>query len=86
MYYIYYIIYIIYIIYIFVYYYFGMNVLRWCPFVHLLDTLIQNSPYGHVTLSSQKQQFVDVIQNRCSYKFLKIHRKTPVLEYLFKKF
>ena len=25
-----------------------MNVLRWCPFVHLFDTLFQNTPYGHV--------------------------------------
>ena len=32
---------------IFVYCYFEMNVLRWCPFVHLFDTLFQNSPYGH---------------------------------------
>ena len=24
-----------------------MNVLRWCPFVHLFDTPFQNSPYGH---------------------------------------
>ena len=27
--------------------YFEMNVLRWCPFVHLFDTPFQNSPYGH---------------------------------------
>ena len=25
-----------------------MNVLRWCPFVHLFDTPFQNPPYGHV--------------------------------------
>ena len=25
-----------------------MNVLRWCPFVHLFDKPFQNSPYGHV--------------------------------------
>ena len=24
-----------------------MNVLRWCPFVHLFDTPFQNSPHGH---------------------------------------
>ena len=24
-----------------------MNVLRWCPFVHLFDTHFQNSPYSH---------------------------------------
>ena len=24
-----------------------MNVLRWCPFIHLFDTPFQNSPYGH---------------------------------------
>ena len=23
-----------------------MNVLRWCPFVHLFDTPFRNSPYG----------------------------------------
>ena len=32
----------------FVYYYFEMNVLRCCPFVHLLDTIFQNSSYDHV--------------------------------------
>ena len=31
----------------FVYCYFEMNVLRWCPFVHLFDTPFQKSPYGH---------------------------------------
>ena len=31
----------------------------------------------------QKQSFVDVFQNRCSYKFRNIHRKTPMLESLF---
>ena len=32
----------------------------------------------------KKQSFADVFQNRCSQKFLNIHRKTPVLEF-FKK-
>ena len=31
----------------------------------------------------QKKLFTDVLQNRCSYKFRKFHRKTPVLESLF---
>ena len=26
----------------------GVNVLRWCPFLHLFDTPFQNSAYGHV--------------------------------------
>ena len=32
------------------------------------------------TKKFQKQPFADVLQNRCSYKFCKIHRRTPVLE------
>ena len=28
-------------------YYFGMNVLRSCRFVHLFDTPFQNSPHGY---------------------------------------
>ena len=31
----------------------------------------------------QKQPFADVFQNRCSYEFQNIHRKTPVLESFF---
>ena len=30
----------------------------------------------------QKQPFLDVLRNRCSWKFSKIHSRTPVLEYL----
>ena len=33
----------------------------------------------------QKQPFADVIQNRCSQKFRKFHRKTSALESLFNK-
>ena len=33
----------------------------------------------------QKQPFVDVLKNRCSYSFAKIHRKAPVVELLFHK-
>ena len=33
----------------------------------------------------QKQMFADVLQNRCSLRFRKIHRKTPDLESLFNK-
>ena len=33
----------------------------------------------------QKQSFTNVLKNRCSLKFRKIHRKTPVLESLFNK-
>ena len=25
-----------------------MNVLLWCPFIHLIDTPFQNLPYSHV--------------------------------------
>ena len=32
----------------------------------------------------QKQSFATVLHNRCSQKFLKFHRKAPVLEPLFK--
>ena len=28
-------------------FHFGVNVLRWCLFVHLFDTPLQNSPYSH---------------------------------------
>ena len=35
--------------------------------------------------SVQKQPFADVLQNRCSWKFCKIHSKTPMLESLFDK-
>ena len=34
-----------------------MNVLRWCPFVHLFDTLFQNSPYGHELRISQYSKY-----------------------------
>ena len=33
--------------YFILYYYFGVNVLRWCPIFHLFDTPFQNSRYGH---------------------------------------
>ena len=33
----------------------------------------------------QKQSFADILQNRCSLKFLNIYRKTPVLESIFNK-
>ena len=33
----------------------------------------------------QKQLFTYVLQNRCSWKFCKIHRKTPMLELIFNK-
>ena len=31
------------------------------------------------------QSFTDVIQNKCSFKFCKFHRETPVLQSLFNK-
>ena len=33
----------------------------------------------------QKQSYADVLQNRCSYKFRKFHRKALVFESLFNK-
>ena len=42
--------------------------------------------YGKQSSSKvQKQPYADALQNRCSYKLCKIHRKTPVSESLFKK-
>ena len=37
------------------------------------------------TSGVQKQPFADVLWNRCSWKFCRIHRKTPMLESLFNK-
>ena len=34
---------------------------------------------------SEKQPFADVLQNRCSYKFCNVYRKTLVLESLYNK-
>ena len=36
-----------------------------------------------VILETSVQSFLDVLQNRCSYKFCNIHRRTPVLQSLF---
>ena len=36
-------------------------------------------------MSIENQSFVGVPQNRCSRKFLTIHRKTPVPECILKK-
>ena len=33
-----------------------------------------------IIVITQKQPFVDVLQNRCSQKFCKFHSKTSVLE------
>ena len=38
---------------------------------------------GEAIMLMQRQSFADVLQNRCSLKFGKFHRKTPVLESLF---
>ena len=35
---------------------------------------------------TQEQSFADVLQNRCSQKFLKYSQETPVLQSLFNKF
>ena len=37
------------------------------------------------TDTGQKQSFGDFLKNRCSQKFSKFYRKTPVLEPLFDK-
>ena len=37
------------------------------------------------SLKDLKHLFLDIIHNRCSWKFRNIHRKTPVLEPLFNK-
>ena len=40
---------------------------------------------GPRPVAFQKQSFADVLQNRCSWKFRKFHRKVVVLESLFNK-
>ena len=46
-----------------------------------LQTTFQNKKQT----SFQKQPLAHVLQNRCSWKFCKIHRKIPILESLFNK-
>ena len=36
-------------------------------------------------IGNAKQSFADFLQNRCSEKFRKFHRKTPILESLLNK-
>ena len=43
-------------------------------FNKIVSVIVQLDPNGH---DFQKQPFTNVLQNRCSYKFLKIHMKTP---------
>ena len=38
-----------------------------------------------VLVYKQKQQFADVLQNGCSWKYCKIHKKAPVAGFLFLK-
>ena len=47
----------------------------------IIDKKNQNIPLEML----QKQLFVDVIQDKCSCKFCKFRRKTPMLESLFDK-
>ena len=41
--------------------------------------------YVNYETTLQKQPFADVFQNRCSFEFCNIHKKTPVLESSFNK-
>ena len=49
-------------------------------FLKKYSNLARNCP-----LANQKQQYADVLQNRCSEKFRNIQRKIPVLESLYNK-
>ena len=51
----------------------------------LANLLWRDTNTGAMKKKLQKQSFADVLQNRCSKKFRKFHRKIPVLEYLFNK-
>ena len=42
------------------------------------STLIQIACFSHETLLNKKQPPEVFCKKRCSYKFCKIHRKTPV--------
>ena len=46
---------------------------------------LRGTCWSWATNSIQKQPFADVLQNKCSWKFRKFHRKTPVLKSLFNK-
>ena len=43
-----------------------MNVLRWCPFVHLFDTPFQNSPHAHKITDVLKLRNSATIDLSCS--------------------
>ena len=53
--------------------------------IRFLNTPLHNVLTIHTDLTSKKQPFADVLQNRCSWKFHNIHRKTLVFESLFNK-
>ena len=62
--------------------------LCWSPFLIKLQTwrpatlLRKDSNTGTIRKKLQKQSFADILQNRCSQKFRKFHRKITVLESL----
>ena len=49
------------------------------------ENILFNSHVACYVILTFKQPFTDVLQNRCSWKFLNIHRKKPVLKPLFDK-
>ena len=51
-----------------------------CDFIQWIYSLL----WLHIECT-KKQSIADGLQNGCSYKFCKLHRKTPVLEPLFIK-
>ena len=54
-------------------------------FYFWLINLSVNNEHRAMRKKLQKQSFADILQNRCSLKFHKFHRKIPVLESLFNK-
>ena len=59
-----------------------LNLLITVNFVFLLHEVAERVIHS---FPCQKQLFSSVLQNRCSWKFCKFHRKTPVLESVFNK-
>ena len=59
------------------------NLKTWVGIFRVGVFLIPEKPY--YIKDVQKQPFADVLQNKCSWKFCRIHEKTLVLESFFNK-
>ena len=54
-------------------------------FYHFLYTYWKDMVEAYYIKGVQEQSSNDVLRNRCSWRFCRIHRETPVLESLFNK-